>query len=332
MKKIIFKRENFYDLSKFNDLNKILSKVNLIKKSKIITNFKIKDISTLDNLRLNSLLFLNNNYTKNFDKIFKYLKNNPVHIITNSKEIIKNLKIVSYTYTDNINLSYNNIIDNLYYHSDHNLFEDNLINNDNNFISSNSKIHKSSKIGVNCVIGRGVEIGKNCIIKDNVIIKNAIIDDNVIIHENSVIGSTGFGFDPSNLSNSRHEPQIGFVYISKNSSIGASCTIDRGKIDMTFFGESCMLDNQVHIAHNVILGSNVIIAAQVGIAGSSILGNNVMIGGQAGISGHLQIGNNVMIAAKSGVIKNIQDNSVVAGFPAIDIKKWKKMIIKQRNN
>ena len=47
-----------------------------------------------------------------------------------------------------------------------------------------------------------------------------------------------------------------------------------------------------------------------------------------GIAKSLFVGNNVTIAAKSGVTKNIQNNQVVAGFPAIDIKKWKKNIIK----
>ena len=47
---------------------------------------------------------------------------------------------------------------------------------------------------------------------------------------------------------------------------------------------------------------------------------------------NVKIGDNVIIAAKSGVTKNIKDNSVVAGFPAIDIKEWKKNIIRQRNN
>ena len=32
----------------------------------------------------------------------------------------------------------------------------------------------------------------------------------------------------------------------------------------------------------------------------------------------------------SGVTKNIKDNSVVAGFPAIDMKEWKKNIIRQK--
>ena len=93
-----------------------------------------------------------------------------------------------------------------------------------------------------------------------------------------------------------------------------------------------MIDNQVHIAHNVILSDNACIAAQSGISGSVKIGKNVTIGGQVGLAGHIKIGDNVIIAAKSGVTKNIHDNSTVAGFPATDIKLWKKKIIKDRKN
>ena len=41
-----------------------------------------------------------------------------------------------------------------------------------------------------------------------------------------------------------------------------------------------------------------------------------------------EIGDNVTIAGKSGVTKNIDDNSIIAGFPAKDIKLWKKEIIR----
>ena len=58
------------------------------------------------------------------------------------------------------------------------------------------------------------------------------------------------------------------------------------------------------------------------------IGNNVTIGGQAGFAGHLKIGDNVVVAAKSGVTKNISNNKIVAGFPAKDIKLWKKEIIR----
>ena len=91
-----------------------------------------------------------------------------------------------------------------------------------------------------------------------------------------------------------------------------------------------MIDNMVHIAHNVITGDNVCIAAQTGISGSVKIGSNVIIGGQAGFSGHINIGDNVVVAAKSGVTKNVNDNSQIAGFPATDIKKWKRKIINER--
>ena len=146
------------------------------------------------------------------------------------------------------------------------------------------------------------------------------------------MGSTGFGFDYFNRGASNISPQVGIVFINSNSHIGSNCCIDRGKIDMTYIGKNCMIDNLVHIAHNVNISDNACIAAQTGISGSVKIGSNVTVGGQAGFAGHIDIGNNVTVAAKSGVTKNLKDNSTVAGFPAIDIKIWKKKIIKERNN
>ena len=103
---------------------------------------------------------------------------------------------------------------------------------------------------------------------------------------------------------------------------------DRGSFSDTLIAENVYIDNQVHIAHNVSVGFSTAIAGQTGIAGSAKIGSFVKIGGQVGIAGHISIGDHVEIAAKSGVTKNIDNNQVVAGFPAIDIKKWKKNIIK----
>ena len=66
------------------------------------------------------------------------------------------------------------------------------------------------------------------------------------------------------------------------------------------------------------------IAGQVGFAGSSIIGNKVSIGGQAGISGHLKIGNNVKIGGGSGVVKDIEDNQIVMGYPAVPFRQFLK--------
>ena len=102
--------------------------------------------------------------------------------------------------------------------------------------------------------------------------------------------------------------------------IGSNCSIDRGTINDTIIGYGTKMDNLIQIAHNVKIGKHCIIAGHSAIAGSTKIGDYVKIGGQAGISGHLVIGDNVTIAGKSGVTKNIADNSIIAGFPAKDIK------------
>ena len=193
----------------------------------------------------------------------------------------------------------------------------------NVLLGKNVKIGKNTIIGSNSIIEKNVELGANCVIGSGVIIKNSIVGNNVVIQDGCKIGQKGFGFIPINDKN------IGKIMISDNVEIASGCTIDRGSIDDTVIGKNTYLDNQVHIAHNVKIGSNCMIAGQVGFAGSSIIGNNVSIGGQAGISGHLKIGNNVKIGGGSGVVKDIEDNQIVMGYPAISIKDFIK---KNRNN
>ena len=197
----------------------------------------------------------------------------------------------------------------------------------NVLIGKNVKIGNNSIIGSNSIIEHNTIIGKNCVIGSNVVLKNTVIYDDVVIQDGCKIGSKGFGFIPMKDKNFKF-PHIGRVIINDKVEIASGCTIDRGSVGDTEIGKNTYLDNQVHIAHNVKIGSNCMIAGQVGFAGSSSIGNNVSIGGQAGISGHLKIGNNVKIGGGSGVIKDIEDNQVVMGYPAIPfkefIKNWKK--------
>ena len=320
-----FRRSNFFPYKKNFDLNKFKKfHKDYILFNSYSDNFKINEISSLSYLRENSFLFLET------DIDILNIKDRKIHIISNiekNRNYYKNISIVK-----NLNISYNLICNELFYHEDHIDYKDDFNYINGSFISKYSNIHKSAIIGKNNVISRGVEIGKNSIIKNNVVIKNSILGNNVIICDNTSVGTSGFGFDFNNRGSLNLNPQIGIAILDDNVHIGSSCTIDRGKIDYTYIGKNTMIDNMVHIAHNVIIGNNGCIAAQTGISGSVKIGDNVTIGGQVGFAGHLTIGENVIIAAKSGVTKNIEDNSVVAGFPAIDMKEWKKNIVRQRKN
>jgi UDP-3-O-[3-hydroxymyristoyl] glucosamine N-acyltransferase len=323
---IQFIRSNFYPYKEnlyVKDIEKRFKK--FILKISINKNFLINDISSLENYRKNSLIFISK-------PISKPIKELEIILVTDNIEIYNKNEYLNKLLVRNLDQFYVLVLNELYYNEDNGSLDDEIELVNNSYISKHSSVHSTSKIGSNSYIGRGVEIGKNCIIKNNVVIKNSIISDNVIIGDSTVIGSTGFGFNLLMMGANNSLPHVGVVIISKNVRIGSSCTIDRAKIESTFVGENTMIDNLCHIAHNVHIGESVCIAAQCGISGSTKIGNNVIIGGQSGFAGHIKIGNNVLIAAKSGVTKNISDNSKIAGFPAIDIKKWKKQVINNKKN
>lgn len=168
-------------------------------------------------------------------------------------------------------------------------------------VSEKVKIGSESQIYPQVYIGKNVKIGKNCIIYSGVRIYDyCVIGDHCVIHSNTVIGSDGFGFQPTK-DGYQKIPQLGNVILEDHVEIGANCTIDRGTIGSTVIGTGTKIDNLIQIAHNVKIGAHNVIAAQAGIAGSTIIGDWNQIGGQVGIVGHINIGNQVKIQAQSGV-------------------------------
>lgn len=190
------------------------------------------------------------------------------------------------------------------------------------FIGENSEIGNNVVIYPNVTIGKNVKIGDNVKIYSNVsIYDNSLIGNYVTVHSGTVIGSDGYGYAKEGDIHFKI-PQIGNVIIEDYVEIGANCTIDRGAINSTIIKKGTKIDNLVHIAHNVEIGENTLVVAQVGISGSSKVGKNVILAGQVGVAGHLKIGDNVMVGAQSGIGKDLPDNSVVSGSPAVEHSKW----------
>ncbi len=79
--------------------------------------------------------------------------------------------------------------------------------------------------------------------------------------------------------------------------------------------------NGIVIYPGSIIGINCLIFQQVTLAGVVELGYHVDIGAGAKLIGPLKIGNNVRIGANAVVTKAVPDNVIVAGVPAVKIKK-----------
>jgi UDP-3-O-[3-hydroxymyristoyl] glucosamine N-acyltransferase len=183
-------------------------------------------------------------------------------------------------------------------------------------ISDSAKLGFGTVVMPGCFIGNNVIIGNNCILHPNVVIyDNCVIGNNVIIHANSTIGSDAFYFKKRDKS---FEPlySCGIVVIEDEVVIGSNCSIDKGVTDVTKIGRASILDNHIHIGHDVILGEMCLLAAQVGIAGACNIGNKVTLWGQVGISSGVSIGDGAVILAQSGVAGNIGPGKTYFGTPA----------------
>jgi UDP-3-O-[3-hydroxymyristoyl] glucosamine N-acyltransferase len=199
------------------------------------------------------------------------------------------------------------------------------------FVSIGRHVHIAAKveIGAGCAISDYVTIGEATCLKANVSLYHKVkIGKRCIIHSGAVIGSDGFG-----LANDAGRwvkiPQLGAVTIEDDVEIGANTTVDRGALENTMIKSGAKIDNQVQVAHNVVIGESTAIAAQTGIAGSTIIGRNCLIGGATAINGHISISDKVIVGAMSGVAQSISEPGMYSSsIPARKTTEWNRTLVR----
>ena len=187
------------------------------------------------------------------------------------------------------------------------------------------QLGKDSRIGPGCIIGDHSILGENCLLHANVVFyHDVVVGNHCIFHSGSVLGADGFGFAPD-AGKWQKIAQLGGVRVGNNVEIGANTTVDRGALGHTQIGNDVKLDDQIMIAHNVVIGDGCAMAATSGIAGSTTLGKNCTISGGVGISGHLEITDGVHITAMTLVSKSISEaGAYSSGTAMMPAAEWRK--------
>lgn len=217
-------------------------------------------------------------------------------------------------------------------------------------IGEDTYIAPSVTIGPHCVIGNNCHIGENTVLKAHTVIDDHVkigqdcvfyphvtvyhdvtFGDRVVVHAGAVIGSDGFGLirDPQGW---KKIPHVGSVIIGNDVEIGASTTIDRGSLDDTVLENGVKLDNQIQVAHGVVIGENTVIAGCTGIAGSTRIGKNCMVGGLTGFADNITIADGVIFTGMAQVVKSIKEPGVYSsGTGILPRKEWHKATARLHN-
>jgi UDP-3-O-[3-hydroxymyristoyl] glucosamine N-acyltransferase len=188
-----------------------------------------------------------------------------------------------------------------------------------------TRIGERTVIFPNVTIGDGASIGSDCVIHSNVAIRERVtIGNRVILQNGVVVGGDGYGFVRRGDGTHEKIPQVATVVIEDDVELGANTTVDRPAVGETRIRTGTKIDNLVQVGHGVTVGRNVLMAAQVGIAGSTEIDDDVVFGGQVGVGGHLRIGRGAIAVGQSGVTNSLDARAMVAGYPAIDSREWRK--------
>lgn len=167
-------------------------------------------------------------------------------------------------------------------------------------------IHPDAKIGNNVTIEPfssiygDVEIGDGTWIGPNVtIFDGARIGTNCKIYPGAVISAVS--------QDLKYNGEYTTTHIGNNTTIRECVTIHKGTADRykTVVGSNCLLMAYVHVAHDCIIGDNVIIANSTQLAGHVTIDDWVVIEGMVGTQQFVHIGAHAFIAGSSNVRKNV---------------------------
>ena len=182
-------------------------------------------------------------------------------------------------------------------------------------MNPNSIIHKDAQIGKNVSIGPFCQIGKNVSIGDNCkIYGNAFISGDVKISNNvEIFPFVSIGTTPQDL---KYKGEKTKIIIEENCKIREYVTVNlgtKGGGGLTKIGKNCLLMIGTHIAHDCIVGDNVIFANHSTLAGHVIVENNVVVGALSAIHQFSRIGEGAMIGGMSGVTADVIPFTTVMG-------------------
>lgn len=184
-------------------------------------------------------------------------------------------------------------------------------------------IHSSVIIDHNAQIGENVKIGPYSVIDGDVIIgDNTEIGPHVLIASGSRIGcgcrifkGASIGTIPQDL---KFKDEYTTLIIGDNTIVREFCTLNRGTSasGRTVIGSNCAFLAYCHVAHDCVIGDNVVVSNSLAMGGHVVVGSNVGIGGIVAIHQFCRIGDHSFIAGGGmRIIKDVVPFAMVGGDP-----------------
>lgn len=179
-------------------------------------------------------------------------------------------------------------------------------------VSPRAELAADVDVGPYAVIGPEVEIGPGCKIGSHAVVEGPTrMGAHNVIHPHAVIGR-----DPQDRKFRQGETSR--LEIGDSNTIREFVTINRGTEQgggVTRVGNDCWLMGTVHIAHDCVLGDDVVMANFASIAGHVRVGDHVTMAGFSGAHQFCRIGDYGFVGIYAGITRDVPPYVLVAGQP-----------------
>lgn len=181
------------------------------------------------------------------------------------------------------------------------------------YIHPDAKIGNNVTIGPWTYIGADVEIGDDCWLSSHVVVKGPT----VIGKGNKIFQFASVGED---CQDKKYAGEATRLIMGDNNIIRESVTIHRGTAQdegETRIGSNNLFMAYVHIAHDCVVGNNVIMSNNASIAGHVHVGDWAILGGLTGVHQFVHIGAHAFTAGYSLILQDVPPFVMASGQPGI---------------
>lgn len=184
-----------------------------------------------------------------------------------------------------------------------------------------TEIHKTAIVSDGAEIGEGCIIGPYSIVGSGVRLSDGVrLDSHVVINGDTAIGTethvhpfVSIGLAPQDL---KYTGEPTRTVIGERNQIREFVTIHRGTKGgggVTRIGNDNLLMAQVHVAHDCVIGNDVIMANAATLAGHVEIADGANVGAYSGVHQYCRVGREAFVGGYSVVVKDAMPFAIIQG-------------------
>lgn len=182
-------------------------------------------------------------------------------------------------------------------------------------------IHSTAVISPKAQLGENVSVGPYCVIGDDVILgDNCTLKSHVVIKGPSRIGKNNTFFQFCSIGEDCQDKKFAGEHtelvIGDNNQFRESVTVHRGTVQdegITKIGSNNLFMVNAHVAHDCVLGNDMVIANNVMLAGHVHVGDNVILGGGVAVHQFCKIGSHAFAGGGAIILKDVPPFVMISG-------------------